>query len=71
MPKSEPDAGRTLSLCGCIAAEHLGILCNPAVAWPGLQLVTSANLRGFRRSGCYGETANAVLARSAFVIEPC
>lgn len=63
-------AGHTLSVCGYIAAENLYILCNPAVASPGLQLITAADLKNFWRSDYYGEKANAVLSRPAFIIEP-
>ncbi len=47
-------AGHTLSVCGYIAAENLYILCNPAVATPGLQLITSDDLKDFWRSDYYG-----------------
>lgn len=62
-------AGHTLSVCGYIAAENLYILCNPAVATPGLQLITAADLKDFWRSDYYGSRANAVLSRPAFVID--
>ena len=62
-------AGHTLNVCGYIAAENLYILCNPAVASPGLQLITAADLKDFWRSDYYGSKANAVLSRPAFVIE--
>lgn len=62
-------AGHTLNVCGYIASENLYILCNPAVATPGLQLITAADLKDFWRSDYYGEKANAVLSRPAFVIE--
>ena len=62
-------AGHTLSVCGYIAAENLYILCNPAVATPGLQLITAADLKNFWRSDYYGARAKAVLSRPAFVIE--
>lgn len=62
-------AGHTLSVCGYIAAENLYILCNPAVATPGLQLITAADLKDFWRSDYYGAKAKAVLSRPAFVIE--
>lgn len=62
-------AGHTLSVCGYIAAENLYVLCNPAVATPGLQLITAADLKDFWRSDYYGSRANAVLSRPAFVIE--
>jgi TPR repeat protein len=62
-------AGHTLSVCGYIAAENLYILCNPAVATPGLQLITAADLKNFWRSDYYGARAKAVLSRPAFVID--
>jgi hypothetical protein len=61
-------AGHTLSVCGYIAKDDLYILCNPAVATPGLQLITAADLKNFWRSDYYGAKANAVLSRPAFVI---
>jgi uncharacterized protein len=61
-------AGHTLSVCGYIAAENLYILCNPAVATPGLQLITAADLKDFWRSDYYGARAKGVLSRPAFVI---
>ena len=62
-------AGHTLSVCGYIAEENLYILCNPAVATPGLQLITAADLKDFWRSDHYGELSKGVLSRPAFVIE--
>lgn len=62
-------AGHTLSVCGYIAAENLYILCNPAVATPGLQLITAADLKNFWRSDYYGARAKGVLSRPAFKIE--
>lgn len=62
-------AGHTLSVCGYIAKDDLYILCNPAVATPGLQLITAADLKNFWRSDYYGSKANAVLSRPAFMIE--
>ncbi len=62
-------AGHTLNVCGYIAAENLYILCNPAVATPGLQLITADDLKNFWRSDYYGAKANAVLSRPAFAIE--
>jgi TPR repeat protein len=63
-------AGHTLNVCGYLAEENLYILCNPAVATPGIQLITAENLKNFWRSDYYGARANAVLSRPAFVIEP-
>jgi TPR repeat protein len=62
-------AGHTLSVCGYLAAENLYILCNPAVATPGLQLITATDLKNFWRSDYYGARAKAVLSRPAFVID--
>lgn len=62
-------AGHTLSVCGYLAEENLYILCNPAVATPGLQLITAADLKDFWRSDNYGELSKGVLSRPAFVIE--
>ena len=62
-------AGHTLSFCGYIADENLYILCNSAVATPGLQLITATGLKDFRRSDHNGVLSKGVLSRPAFVIE--
>jgi TPR repeat protein len=62
-------AGHTLNVCGYLAEENLYILCNPAVATPGLQLITAADLQNFWRSDHYGSLSKGVLSRPAFVIE--
>lgn len=62
-------AGHTLSVCGYIASENLYVLCNPAVASPGLQLITAADLKDFWRSDHYGKLSKGVLSRPAFVID--
>ncbi len=62
-------AGHTLNVCGYIADKNLYILCNPAVATPGLQLITAADLKDFWRSDHYGALSKGVLSRPAFVIE--
>ena len=62
-------AGHTLNVCGYIASENLYILCNPAVASPGLQLITAVDLKNFWRSDHYGELSKGVLSRPAFVID--
>ena len=62
-------AGHTLNVCGYIAKDDLYILCNPAVASPGLQLITAADLKNFWRSDHYGELSKGVLSRPAFVID--
>lgn len=62
-------AGHTLSVCGYIAAENLYILCNPAVATPGLQLITSDDLKNFWRSDHYGALSKGVLSRPAFAVD--
>ena len=61
-------AGHTLSVCGYIAEQDLYILCNPAVATPGLQLITADDLKNFWRSDHYGELSKGVISRPAFVI---
>ena len=62
-------AGHTLNVCGYIAKEDLYILCNPAVATPGLQLITADDLKNFWRSDHYGALSKGVLSRPAFVID--
>lgn len=62
-------AGHTLNVCGYIAKEDLYILCNPAVATPGLQLITANDLKNFWRSDHYGALSKGVLSRPAFVME--
>ena len=62
-------AGHTLNVCGYIAAENLYILCNPAVATPGLQLITADDLKNFWRSDHYGSLSKGVLSRPAFVMD--
>lgn len=62
-------AGHTLNVCGYIADENLYILCNPAVATPGIQLITSSDLDKFWRSDHYGQLSKGVLSRPAFVID--
>lgn len=61
-------AGHTLAVCGYLAAENLYVLCNPAVATPGLQLITAPDLKNFWRSDHYGEISKGVLSRPALVI---
>jgi TPR repeat protein len=62
-------AGHTLNVCGYLAAENLYVLCNPAVATPGLQLITADDLKNFWRSDHYGTLSKGVLSRPAFVID--
>ena len=62
-------AGHTLNVCGYLAEENLYILCNPAVATPGIQLITAADLKDFWRSDHYGAISKGVLSRPAFVID--
>lgn len=45
------------------------ILCNSAVAAPGLQLITAADLKNFWRSDHYGVLSKGVLSRPAFIID--
>ncbi len=62
-------AGHTLNVVGYIAEKDLYILCNPAVATPGLQLITAEDLKDFWRSDHYGALSQGVLSRPAFVID--
>jgi hypothetical protein len=63
------EAGHTLGVAGYIAAENLYILCNPAVATPGLQLITAEDLKRYWRSDHYGKLSKGVLSRPAIVID--
>jgi uncharacterized protein len=63
------EAGHTLGIAGYIAAENLYVLCNPAIASPGLQLITAEHLKHFWRSDHYGELSTGVLSRPAIVID--
>jgi TPR repeat protein len=63
------EAGHTLAVTGYLAEENLYILCNPAIATPGLQLITAADLKDFWRSDHYGALSKGVLSRPAIVIE--
>ncbi len=38
------EAGHTLAIAGYLAEENLYVLCNPAIATPGLQLMTAEDL---------------------------
>jgi hypothetical protein len=61
------EAGHTLTLVGYIAADDLYILCNPAIATPGLQLMTANDLKHYWRSDHYGAISKNVLSRPAIV----
>jgi TPR repeat protein len=63
------EAGHTLGVAGYIAAENLYILCNPAIASPGLQLMTAEDLKRYWRSDHYGALSNGVLSRPAIAID--
>ena len=63
------EAGHTLDVAGYIAAENLYILRNPAIASPGLELITAADLDRYWRSNHYGALAHNILSRPAIVIE--
>jgi len=62
------EAGHTLTLVGYLAQEDLYVLCNPAIATPGLQLITAADLDRYWRSDHYGALSNGVLSRPAIVL---
>jgi arylsulfatase A len=63
-------AGHTLLLAGYIADEDLYILCNPAIATPGLHLMSAADLDRYWRSDGYSKTSGGVLSRPAIVVDP-
>jgi TPR repeat protein len=63
------EAGHTLAVTGYFMEEDLYILCNPAIATPGLQFITAADLKHFWRSDHYGELSNNVLSRPVIVFD--
>lgn len=63
------EAGHTLLIAGYIAAENLYMLCNPAIATPGLQLISAADLKHYWRSDHYGKLSHNVLSRPAIVVD--
>lgn len=62
-------AGHTLVLAGYLAEEGLYVLCNPAIATPGLELITADDLKHYWRSDYYSRTSNRVLSRPAIVVD--
>jgi len=63
------EAGHTLGVAGYIDSENLYVLCNPAIASPGLQLMTAEDLKRYWRSDHYSALSNEVLSRPAIVID--
>lgn len=63
------EAGHTLGVVGYLAAENLFILCNPAIATPGLQFITAKDLKHYWRSDHYSELSKNILSRPAIVID--
>jgi hypothetical protein len=63
------EAGHTLAIVGYLAEGNLYVLCNPAIASPGLQLITADDLKHFWRSDHYGELSRGVLSRPAIVVD--
>jgi hypothetical protein len=63
------EAGHTLDVAGYIAAEGLFILRNPAIATPGLELMTEKELKRYWRSDHYGALSRGELSRPAIVID--
>jgi tetratricopeptide (TPR) repeat protein len=63
------EAGHTLDVAGYIAAEDLYILRNPAIATPGLELITADDLKRYWRSDHYGSLSHGILSRPAIVID--
>jgi TPR repeat protein len=64
------EAGHTLALVGYIAQDDLYVLCNPAIATPGLQLLTAKDLNRYWRSDHYGRISNNILSRPAIFSAP-
>lgn len=62
------EAGHTLNVAGYIAAEDLFILRNPAIASPGLELMTAEDFKRYWRSDHYGALSHNVLSRPAIII---
>lgn len=63
------EAGHTLMVTGYIAAENLYILRNPAIATPGLELISADDLKLYWRSDHYGALSKNILSRPAIVID--
>ena len=63
------EAGHTLVLVGYIAKDDRYVLCNPAIATPGLQMMTAKDLKRYWRSDHYGALSKNVLSRPAIVLE--
>ena len=63
------EAGHTLDVAGYIAKENLYILRNPAIATPGLELITADDLKRYWRSDHYGALSHNVLSRPVIVID--
>ena len=64
------EAGHTLALVGYLAKDDLYVLCNPAIASPGLELMTAKDLKKYWRSDHYGAVSQNVLSRPAIVLDP-
>ncbi len=62
-------AGHTLLLAGYIADENLYVLCNPAIATPGLHLITAPDLDKYWRSDGYSDNSGGVLSRPAIAVD--
>lgn len=63
------EAGHTLIIAGYLADENFYVLCNPAIATPGLQLISADDLKHYWRSDHYGELSGGVLSRPAIVMD--
>jgi hypothetical protein len=63
-------AGHTLDVCGYIAGENLYILRNPAIATPGLELITADDLKLYWQSRSYSAQGHGNLVRPAIAIVP-
>lgn len=61
------EAGHTLLLSGYLAEDDLYVLCNPAIASPGLQLITPEDLKRYWRSDGYSHLSGGRMSRPAIV----
>lgn len=62
-------AGHTLLLAGYIADKDEYIVCNPAIASPGLQIMSAADLKHYWRSDGYSRESKGEMSRPAIVLE--
>lgn len=59
--------GLALLIAGYLTKDDLYILCNPAIATPGLQLITADDLNHYWRPDHYGALSGGMLSRPSIV----